>query len=96
MAVITHLPAPEVIYSFRGILDYACWRGILYVRKWPRSPSLPRSPAVQATAAAFADISRRLSATDPYLQAQWAAEGEPTWTWKDAATSAMYGNAWVE
>lgn len=93
MAVIPAMPSRDTIIGLRGVLDFACWKGVNYVRAWPRSPSGPRSPAVQASAAAFADLSRRLQSIDATIQteAKEAAAGS-TWTWKDLTTAAQYGH----
>lgn len=93
MAVIEGPVPPDVVHSTRGTLDYAVWRGIPYVRSWPRRFLQARSAPVQASAEAFASFSRRVQSTSPLLVA-----GLPTlrtarlWTWKDAVTTAIYGN----
>ena len=83
---------PDAFRTARGVLDYAVTRGTPYVRAWPNKPQLPRSPAVQATAAAFADYSRRVQLTAPALISALPNEAVTrTWTWKDALTAAIYG-----
>lgn len=94
MALVEGPVAPDVIHSTRGVLDYAVWRGVPYVRKWPRKPLLPRNPNVKATATAFAHLSRALQATPKELQNQYTQRTHSNlWTWKDLATSAAFGNA---
>ena len=93
MATIEALPAPQTIWSFRGVLDFYCFRGVYCVRSWPRRPALPRSPAVQATAAAFASLGRRAQSLDPDVRAYYVDYNRATgYTWKDALVSAAYGN----
>lgn len=53
MAKIKKLPGDKVISGFRGILDFYLYMGIVCVRKWPKKPSMPRSPASTATATIF-------------------------------------------
>lgn len=93
MAVVASLPTDGVIRAFKGVLDFVAWRGIFYVRSWPRPPSSPRSAPVQAAGAAFASFSRRLASVDSYVLTQAKAATQGTdWTWKDLLTSAAYGN----
>jgi len=96
MAVIAGPVAPDVVHSTRGVLDYAVWRGIPYVRSWPRKPEMPRNPNVQASGAAFASYSRRVQSTDPtIITALVNPQAARTWTWKDALTSAIYGHLYL-
>lgn len=30
------MPSVEIIKKFAGIVDFACWKGIAYARKWPK------------------------------------------------------------
>lgn len=93
MPVVPLLPAQPLIIALRGKLDFYTWRTLICVRTWPRRPNMPRAPAVRASAAAFADYSRRLKAIDGTVltAAQTAAAGT-RWTWKDITTRAAYGH----
>ncbi len=92
MATLSELPGKDIILAMRGVIDYACWRGIFYARCWPRRPSSPRSAPVQAAAAIFAAYSRALAYQTPQLvQAARIATRESLWTWKDITTAAAYG-----
>lgn len=91
MATITELPPGDIIQAFKGTLDYYVWRGLPCVRTWPRWTLTERSTAVVTAQQAFADYTRRVAATDPFVvqQANAAADGQP-WTWRDITTSAAY------
>ena len=58
MAKLTSMPQEEIIMGMKGTLDYYWWKDVPVVRKWPRPPSGPRSPAVQAQWPDFAQASR--------------------------------------
>lgn len=92
MARISGLPAPAIIFSLKGTLDYVAWRGIFYVRSWPRRPRMPRSLPSQATAQAFANFARAASRTAIPVQQQGTnAVAGTLWTWRDAVTRGQYG-----
>ena len=79
---------------FKGTLDFYYRRGVLVVRSWPRKPSRPRAPAVQAAGQDWKDTSRAISALPLELRDQWTElMRDSVMTWRDAATSAAYGNA---
>ena len=93
MATLDVLPGHDIIVAMRGVLDYACWRGVFYVRSWPRPPRGPRSAAVQAAGAAFAAFSRALKLMDATLRnAAITATNGTTWTWKDLVSAAAYAH----
>lgn len=58
MVKLLRLPHQAVIAGFKGKVDFYVHHGIPCARSWPRSPSEPRSPAVQEQWAAFATASR--------------------------------------
>lgn len=93
MAVLTVLPHKSIVDGFKGVLDFYLWKGIACVRRWPRKPKMPRSPAVQASAAQFGLIATALSATPANIRsrATTLASGT-TWTWRDLRYRAIYGN----
>lgn len=93
MAVIDAVPETEIILAFRGTLDFYVHRGQAVVRAWPRPPSLPRSPAVQASGAIFRQLSKDLSSTYPEVSVVAIATAVDTsYSWKDLLTSAQYGH----
>lgn len=95
MAVIDSAPDDFTVRAARGVLDYACWRGVYYVRSWPALRRSPMSAAQQASANAFGAVAQAAAQTDPNLQAAWQYTGGLLYTWKDTLTAAMYGNLWL-
>lgn len=91
MAVLDALPSPEIIQAFKGSLDYYLWRGLVVCRTWPRSPSGPRSQAVQESGQVFADLVRGLS-NAPLIVQQAGREltKGSSLTWRDATIMAAY------
>lgn len=54
---------------------------------------MPRSPAVQETAAHFGALATAFSSTPPTIRAAAASLAEgTTWTWRDVRYRATYGN----
>lgn len=92
MARIDRLPGTETVTKTRGVLDYACWRGLYYVRQWPRkfsgTPSTPR----MTSAAIFGAVAHQMSLADPSYQAAAALVAGPGETWRDVATRGVYDN----
>ena len=89
MVVLKKLPGQAIIDGLKGTIDYYLWKGIPVARSWPRRPEMPRSPAVQETAAQFAYI-MQLSSLLPYFvqkQYQRMAAGT-TWRWQDFLVAA--------
>lgn len=94
MAVLTGLPAPEVIIGLRGVLDFYLWKGLAVVRTWPKKPAGSRAPLVQAHIAEYTDFNRRGRTVASELVVAWtAATAGTTWTWHDAWLASAYGNA---
>jgi hypothetical protein len=93
MAKIPSRPPVATRNGFRGVLDFSCWRGIYYVRTWPRRPPLPRSPAVQAQWPTWAYASRLVSLVGPEVYSAAAQLAVSTQrTARDILTSLYYGN----
>lgn len=44
MAKLTNLPDPEIIRSFKGLVDFYTWKGIPVARKWPQHSPRPATP----------------------------------------------------
>lgn len=68
MARIKEMLGEKVISGFRGKLDYYYWMGIACVRRWPKSPRLPRSPGVVAAQQPFIQAASLWRTTPQYLQ----------------------------
>ena len=93
VAKIDKMPSQSIIDGYRGVLDFYVHCGIPCVRSWPRSPSMPRSPAVQDSAALFGYVSKEMSALPPFIIAMAKANNKGTgWTWRDLLTAGVYGN----
>lgn len=92
MARIKALPGLDIIKGFRGTLDFALWKGLPYVRRWPRTPRHHLTPATLAAAALFGEIlkSYRLLADTIYEAFQEDAADQPRIP-RDIFISATYG-----
>lgn len=93
MPVLSAPLDPVTIASLKGTLDYYLWRGLPVIRKWPRKPTMPRTPASTAAAVEFGQVASLLSD----LPAPWRSYTEAdvantNWTWRDEWTAAAYGN----
>jgi hypothetical protein len=69
MARLTNLPELAIINGFKGVIDFYVHDGIPCARRWPRSPSAPRAPAVQATWQVFKDGVSLWPTLSPAIQA---------------------------
>lgn len=49
MAKLDQLPEKSIVDGLKGTVDFYYWNGIPVARSWPRSPSMPRTRAVQET-----------------------------------------------
>lgn len=84
MAVLKEMVGRKVISGFRGVIDFYYCRGIPCARKWPKKPSLPRSPAVQTGIDAFSQAGIALHQLDPtVIEAYKVMAAETNLTWKD-------------
>jgi hypothetical protein len=71
MAKLTALPEAAIINGFKGTIDFYVHDGIACARRWPRSPSAPRAPAVQATWQVFKDGISLWPKLSPAVQAAY-------------------------
>lgn len=55
MVKLASLPEAAIIDGFKGTIDFYVHDGVPCARRWPRSPSAPRAPAVQAYMQIFKD-----------------------------------------
>ncbi len=67
MAKLTKLPGAAIIGGFKGTLDFYVWKGIVCVRRWPRSPGHRRAPAVMARWPAFTTANRLWTQLSPEI-----------------------------
>lgn len=95
MAVLRALPELSIIDGLKGSIDFYVHRGIPCARRWPRPPSGPRSPAVQAAGVLFSQAASAWSRVDPLvkLAANAMALGSPM-TGKDVLTSILLGGTY--
>lgn len=92
MARIDALPEYRIILGLRQVLDFACWRGQLYVRKWPRPIGKNRAPLVAAQWPASAYITQQWYNTSTDVQAAFNYLAQQTErTGRDYQMSAYYG-----
>lgn len=68
MAKLRKLPGQQIIDGYKGKIDFYLWMGIPVARAWPRSPAMPRSPAVQAQWPAFSWASKNWTFLPSYIQ----------------------------
>lgn len=68
MAKLTNLPELAIIDGFKGTIDYYVHDGQPCARRWPRSPSAPRAPAVQAAWVAFSEATALWSILSPSIK----------------------------
>lgn len=87
MAKISSLPSQAIIDSLRGVLDFSVWCDLTIVRKWPRSPTGPRSPAVQRTSNQLSAFNAMIHFLDEETINAFRELGSgSSFTWKDMAT----------
>jgi hypothetical protein len=92
MAKLAELPNRQVIDLFRGLLDFAIYKGQPYARSFPKKPKQPRSSAVLTTQKQFAYSSKIVAKCSAYIHSKWrACVTGRGWHWKDVATVAYYG-----
>ena len=78
MSKLSNLPALSIISGFKGTIDYYVHRGIPCARSWPRPPSGPRSPAVQAQYPLFTQATQLWPTLSPEVQTLYYAMAEGT------------------
>lgn len=87
MALITGLPAKEIVDSLHGVLDFSVWCDKTIVRKWPRAPSGPRSAPSTRTANQFSNLNSMLRGLSAEIIESYQTLATGTsFTWKDFAT----------
>lgn len=68
------LPDTQRIKGFKGVIDFAVWRGVPYSRKWPKTPRSNLTPDTLERAALFTDIIRSYSRLAPELKNELITE----------------------
>ncbi|MBA7540988.1 hypothetical protein ES705_33293 [subsurface metagenome] len=84
MALLSQMPAQDVIGRLRGVLDYSYWCGLCIVRSWPRPPRGPRAGAVASAGAQFGYINQQAPTLSPAVKAAYDGMVTDTaYSWKD-------------
>lgn len=92
MTRLDKMPDPIVIRQFRGVIDFATWRGVTYARTWPKKAATLTIPTLEA-ADLFKRVSRELSNTWAPMREYCTQLSRPfNWTWKDTLTAGYYQN----
>lgn len=93
MARLKTLPNLEIIRGFRGVIDFAVWKGLPYARSWPRYRPARRSAAAIASALLFGQIVKAYSllASEALAFYQEDAKDQPR-TPRDIMVSGVFGN----
>ena len=93
MARLKALPELEIIKGFRGILDFALWKGLPYARRWPRSSKASQTPATRAAALIFGQVLRLYSLLAAAVLTFYIedAKTQPR-TPRDIMVSGVYGH----
>lgn len=90
MAKLIAFPSQAIISGLKGKIDFYVWKGILCVRKWPRSPGHKRAPGVEAQWSTFAWASANWNSLSPYVQAAYKdTSQESTLTARDQFTKSF-------
>lgn len=58
------VPPRGIVLGLKGIVDFYSWKGMPVARRWPRKPTQPRSPAVQAQWADFKAVTQGFKTID--------------------------------
>jgi len=97
MVKLAGVPPRGVVLGFKGIIDYYSWKGIPVARRWPRSPTQPRSLPVQEQWPDFKAITQGFKTMDVTVVGALSsmANGSQLTT-KDIAVQLFYGYALEE
>ncbi|MCJ7828266.1 MAG: hypothetical protein MUP81_00800 [Dehalococcoidia bacterium] len=76
MVILKSLPETAIISGFKGSVDFYEWMGLPVARRWPRSPSMPRIPAVEAQWPAFTTAAKEWALLSPFVQAAYRSLAE--------------------
>ena len=97
MVRLQGVPPRGVVLGLKGIVDFYSWKGIPVARRWPRKPTQPRTPAVQAQYADFKAITQGFKTIDvSVVDAYYGMSSGTMFTTKDEAVSLFYGNSLTE
>lgn len=92
MAVLKQLPEKEIILGLKGVVDFACWKGVFYARKWPAYTGYNKLPGPAANQPAYGYISQQAKAITPTVLAAYQALADATQrTFRDYQIGNFYG-----
>jgi len=93
MAKLDAIPAEAIVSGFKGTIDFYVWRGIACARSWPRTPTMARSPAVQAQWPIFAIAITAWNHTPTYVRDRLTSQSSPTTLSARDLASKLYINS---
>lgn len=97
MVRLSGVPPRGVVLGFKGSIDFYSWKGIPVARRWPRKPTQPRTPAVQAQWPDFKTVTQGFKTIDAsVVDALYGMSSGTLFTTKDEQVSLYYGNAITE
>lgn len=84
----------ETVLTLAGIVDFACWKGIYYARKWPVTPRAHLTPNTLAQNAPYGYISQQGQTLDTATRDAYASMAVSTQqTWRDYQIQTFYGKS---
>lgn len=84
MSRLEALPERAIIDGFKGKIDFYLWKDIPCARRWPKKPSMPRSPGVIDGQQLFAHTAQLATQLSPSVIAAFEEMAqEIPLTWKD-------------
>lgn len=92
MAKIDVMPSMSVIRSYRGVLDFAVYKGQPYVRRWPRNKHSGSTPGARINQPAFTYAQAILGLVGQQNRDAMTAtvEGSPQ-LWRDQVVQGYFG-----
>jgi hypothetical protein len=97
MTRLSGVPPRGIVLGLKGIVDFYSWKGIPVARRWPRSPTQPRSAAVQAQYADFKAVTQGFKEIDVTVVNALNGMSDGTLlTTKDQQVQLFYGGSITE
>lgn len=78
MVKLAKLPTKAVIDGYKKHIDFYVHKGQPCARMWPKSPTLPRAPAVQVTINAFREAVALWNQVAPNIKTIYNDMAKPT------------------
>lgn len=97
MTRLEGVPPRGIVLGLKGIIDFYSWKGIPVARRWPRTPTQPRSAAVQAQYADFRAVTQGFKTIDvSVVDALYGMSSGTLLTTKDQQVQLFYGGSITE